>query len=126
MTTMTNFTINDIKRMVRASGSHWFDPDTMKTFGTHVFPTVYQGNGGIYFVTSEDNFDRTSKEYTCRKFTGSSIDTMGRYEGKDAAVEQAKELAGEGHTEVRERFTALLPPGVRPEGRGANLARPGW
>lgn len=69
MTTQKKWTVNDIKDAARANGSHWFDPDTMRSFGTRVLPTVYQGPGGIYFVTHDDQYRRElPKRYTVRTF----------------------------------------------------------
>ena len=34
-------------------GRHWFDKDTMKFFGTRLPQTGYNGEGGLYFVSSE-------------------------------------------------------------------------
>ncbi len=54
MTTQAKlWTVNAIKDAARAEGSHWFDPSSMRFFGTRVLPEVYQGPGGVYFVTSE-------------------------------------------------------------------------
>lgn len=92
---MKTMTINDIKKAVRDTGSHWFDPDTMRCFGTHVYPTVYQGEGGIYFVTGEDNYDRSGREYKVRRFKGEGIETIGEpLVTADLAKEVAKQLAG--------------------------------
>jgi len=71
--TETLWTVNRIKDAVRAAGSHWFDPDTMKFFGTRVLSEVYQGPGGIYFVTSDHTFDR-QRRYTVRSFNPESAD----------------------------------------------------
>lgn len=78
MATARTYTVNDIKELVRATGSHWFDPSTMRFFGTRVLPTVYQGPGGVYFVTSDHTFDRQRK-YTVRQFKPDFviIDTVG-------------------------------------------------
>ena len=88
-------TINDIKNAVRAAGSHWFDPDTMRFFGTKIESPVYQGDGGVYFVTSEDTFDRESREYKVRQFKDDSIETIGEpLVTAELAKEVAKQLAG--------------------------------
>lgn len=47
------YTIDDIRCQMVANGSHWWDADTMRFFKLRVHPRVYQGSGGIYFVTSE-------------------------------------------------------------------------
>lgn len=71
--TATTWTINDIKAAVRATGSHWFDPDTMRFFGTRVSETVYQGSGGVYFVTSEKP-PHGPRQCTVRRFNPDTAD----------------------------------------------------
>lgn len=109
--TETIWTVNTIRDAVRATGSHWFDPDTMRAFGTRVLPSVYQGVGGIYFVTSDHDFDRTRK-YSVRRFdpTRSKIDTVGEVasyataqEARTAAKAAAQGEGGEART-VAEEF----------------------
>jgi hypothetical protein len=72
MTETTNqlWTVNTIKEANRAAGGHWFDPDTMRSFGTKVLPTVYQGPGGVYFVTRDRKGFREEDGYgyTVRRF----------------------------------------------------------
>jgi hypothetical protein len=67
MTTATLWTVNTIKDANRVVGGHWFDPDTMRCFGTRVLATVYQGPGGIYFVTSDHDYAR-NRCYSVRRF----------------------------------------------------------
>lgn len=94
---MDYWTIDDIRLANRNAGFYFFSPDTMRFFRSRVGGTVYQGNGGIYFVTSEQ-FDYNSERlYTVRRFnpdtrgieTASEFNTMSRY----AANVLAKELA---------------------------------
>lgn len=82
-TDQKTWTVNAIKDANRAAGYHWFDPDTMRMFGTKVLPTVYQGPGGVYFVTQDDNFDRTKRAYTVRRFDPATgdVDTVGELNG---------------------------------------------
>jgi hypothetical protein len=91
----TLWTINEIKDAVRATGSHWFDPGTMRFFGSRIGETVYQGPGGIYFITSEKP-PHTQRAYTVRQFTPpGDIDTIGEVAsmGRSEAIREAKRLA---------------------------------
>lgn len=42
--------IDEIKA---AHTGHWFSPDTMRFWGTRVYPEVYQGDGVTYFISSD-------------------------------------------------------------------------
>jgi hypothetical protein len=72
MTTANKFpkiSLNQIKDKMRAAGSHWWDADTMRHFGTIVKGGVYNGPGGAYFVTSDyTGFDRDARGYTIRHY----------------------------------------------------------
>jgi hypothetical protein len=96
--TNMRWTVNEIKEHMRKRGSHWFDPDTMRCFGTEVLPEVYQGRGGIFFVTRDFQFDKQRpKRYTVRQFDPEDgIHTLGSindYADQDEAVEAAKKAA---------------------------------
>lgn len=114
MTTDRTWTVNDIQTAVRAAGSHWFDPDTMRSFGTRVLPSVYQGDGGVFFVTSEKQFDGT-RGYTVRRFTpdGASIHTVGELAGYPTAQEARTaarvEARGEGKAPVQTTAEEFRP-----------------
>ena len=91
-------TINDIQEQMRAAGSHWWDPQTMRFFGTRVCGDVYQGDGGVYFVTSERP-PSGKREYTVRGYNPESrqVNTIGQvcgYATKAAAIREARKLAG--------------------------------
>lgn len=90
------WTVNTIKDAMRAAGSHWFDPDTMRYFRCRVLEEVYQGPGGIYFVTSEKG-PHGPRAYSVRQFTVNkpSIDTVGEFNGmsRAAAIRMAKGMA---------------------------------
>lgn len=113
----TEWTINDIKSAVRATGSHWFDPDTMRFFGTKIVGSaVYQGEGGIYFVTSEwDGFsgrENNKRAFSVRQFTpdNAEIDTVGdvcQYQNATDAMTEAKRLAASGAVVVCEDFAPI-------------------
>lgn len=49
---MTFHTIEQIKQANRDAGNHFFDPATMRGFGSRVAPGIY---GGRVFVTSEQS-----------------------------------------------------------------------
>lgn len=99
MTTMTRWTVNSIKQAARDAGSHWFDPDTMRSFGTEVLPSVYQGRGGVFFVTKDDQYRRElPKRYTVRQFdpADASIGTysdLNQFGDMEDAIGMAKEAA---------------------------------
>lgn len=105
----TIYTVNDIKSAVRASGSHFFDPGTMRTFGSRVLPNVFQGPGGVYFVTSEKCGD-SPRNYTVRQFfpADAGISTIDRFnEGGSVreATARAAELAA---TPLDRQFTEAM------------------
>jgi len=91
-------TISDIKQANRLAGSHFFDRDSMRFFRSRIVPKIYNGPGGIYFVTSEQYSDETARLYTVRKFNpaDADIDTVGdfqKYNSKTEALSEAKRLA---------------------------------
>jgi hypothetical protein len=66
------YTITDIKGINADHGLHFFERGTMRFFRSKVERGVYQGPGGIYFVTSEQfvgsNGIADRRKYTVRKF----------------------------------------------------------
>lgn len=110
MTTTKPWTINAIQEAMRKEGSHWWDPDTMKCFGTEVLPEVYEGTGGVYFVTKDKDY-KGDKAYTVRQFYPDSngISTMQGLAkwSRRGAVSLAKELAGDDHETTKEQFKAV-------------------
>lgn len=113
-TTAKLWTINDIKAANRAAGFHWFDPDTMRFFGTRILPTVYQGPGGVYFVTwDKKGFDeRQGYGATVRTFDPETGSTGTAKEGGDIGSISSKSKAG--------RIAANLAQG--PTGRPSECA----
>lgn len=90
------WTVNTIKQAMRAAGSHWFDPDTMRFFKCKILPTVYQGPGGIFFVSSEA-YQEESRAYSVRQFKPDTndIDTVGDFNSmtRAEAIAKAAELS---------------------------------
>ncbi len=79
--TKTAWTVNSIKQANQAAGFYWFSPDSMRCFRTKVLPTVYQGPGGVFFVTLDGQYDRNlPRRYTVRQFKPATaqIDTVGK------------------------------------------------
>lgn len=68
-----------IKRTMEAAGSHWFEPSTMRFFRTRL-GKVFQGPGGIYFVTSEQP-PHGPRRYSVRRFDPAAItiETVGAF-----------------------------------------------
>lgn len=105
------WTMDEIKTACRVRGSHWFDPGTMRYFKCRILETVYQGSGGVFFVSSEkcsSMYNNHPRRYTVRKFNPESadIDTAGEFNvmTKHMAIKKAKELAGPDHEEANEPF----------------------
>jgi hypothetical protein len=90
--------INEIRIEAKRAGSHFFDADTMRFFGSRVLPTVY---GGRYFITSEqDHYGNGAKAYTVRiALDKGNIDTVGDFQAyatRAQAVRAIKQLLAEG------------------------------
>jgi hypothetical protein len=102
----TSYTIERIRDEMIASGSHWWDRDSMRFFGTRCVGPVFQGEGGIYFVTSDKEYDgRRScniREYSpdtqeVKTVAGAIIDSDsgdGARLNRIQALRKAQELSG--------------------------------
>ncbi len=93
---MRKWTISEIKQANAEAGGVFFSPDTMKFFKSKIYPYVYQGPGGIAFVTREtfvgsDGTSRTT--YTVRHFDPET----GRVHNNDGSetkyIEDARQAA---------------------------------
>lgn len=79
------YTAADIERAADRAGSHFFDRDTKRFFRSRILPDAFHGQGGCYFVTSEQFEDHTGhrakRKYTIRKFNpiDASIDSFGPF-----------------------------------------------
>ena len=106
------WTINTIQDAVRNAGSHWFDPDSMRYFGTRILPIVYQGLGGVYFVTSEQP-PHGERQHSVRQFDPDlkHISTLGQLASmtRTEAIARAKQAAGAGHKATGQDFAAVTP-----------------
>lgn len=82
--------ISEVKAITQSNGYHFFDKNTMNYWGTRIETSVF-ANG--CYVTSEDDFSKTKRLYTVRRFNGKSIDTIGefqQYRTKVAARDAAR------------------------------------
>ena len=92
--------VDDIKRASHAKGSHFFDRDSMRFFRSRVLSTIYKGQGGIFFVTSEQyaDYHRTGPRlFTVRQFhpADADISTVGDFNKltRAQAIRLAKDSA---------------------------------
>lgn len=100
-TEQKTWTINAIRDANRDAGYHWFDSDTLRFFASKVYGRVYQGENGIYFVSSEKSgFDDEARQYKVRVFNPdtSNVDTYGdresSYKDRPSAERAAIRAAG--------------------------------
>lgn len=93
------YSVDDIRRAMDRAGSHWWDADTMRFFGTRAGSRLYTGPGGAYFVTSEQP-PHGPRAYTVRRFVAEtcSIETVGDFGGyaTRAAAHRAARTAAKG------------------------------
>ena len=75
-------TMRDVRERSAHMGWHWFAPSTMRFFLSRVSSSVYQGPGGVYFVSSEKGPNGV-RAYTVRRFDWASgdVDTVGAFQG---------------------------------------------
>lgn len=94
---MEVYDIQYIKMANANRGFHFFSDSAMQWFKSRISQTVYQGNGGVYFVTSE-KLGLQGRKFTVRQFepeTG-GIKTISEYwqVSFGRAHRAAKRLAG--------------------------------
>ncbi len=71
------WTIDAIREADHRARRYFFSADTMKFFDSRVLPTVYEGPGGVYFITSEkfrpSDGVSAPRKYTIRQFIPDSV-----------------------------------------------------
>lgn len=92
------YDVTTIQDEMTAAGSHWWEPSSMRFFGTRTCGPVYHGDNGIYFATSEQP-PHGPRAYTVRKYDPATkeIDTIGElceYETRSRAITAARNAAG--------------------------------
>lgn len=78
---MGKTTIGMIQRKNEAAGQHFFDAASMRFFNSKVLPYTYEGEGGVFFITSERFGTSTPEMFTVREFhpeTG-RVETFGEF-----------------------------------------------
>jgi hypothetical protein len=98
------WTIDKIKDANARAGQYFFEPATMRFFHSRILEQVYEGEGGVFFVTSERFGMKHPRLYTVRKFDPetSSVDTASKFQefktasgAKGAAERAAREATAE-------------------------------
>lgn len=96
-TTGRKYTLPEIKAANKAIGHHFFSKGAKSFFNSQYLPTVYQGAGGIYFITAERMDERFELKYTVRQFHAETgqVDTAGSFNTltKEQARSKAKYYA---------------------------------
>ena len=96
---MESKTIAQLKQMNKAAGNFFFSAGAKRFFNSRIFPNVYAGKAGWYFITSE-RFE-VSPQYPPR-YTVRRIDASGevhdasefqQYNTLANALDDAKQLA---------------------------------
>lgn len=104
-------TMTEIRQANRDAGQHFFSADAIRFFGSEVYPEVYRGPGGIYFVTSEQP-PRGARRYSVRTFDPETgrVGTAGEF-GAHATLEDATTSARQ-HAERRTQVDQMLAAGM--------------
>lgn len=134
-------TIADIKEANKRAGGHFFDRAAMKFFGSKIFPSVYRGPDGFYFVTSEQP-PHGGRVYKVRRFNPRTADIVtpsGITDSPDviSARKKAQELAKSGsgwfgeprrHSEaaLKGKGSATVPLERKTHGLTRNQQRVRW
>ena len=91
------WTIDSIREADHRAGRYFFSADTMKFFNSRVLPTVYQGPGGIYFISSEQfrgsNGVSAPRKYTIRQFISDPVDIRSVAGFNQMSKKQAQTIA---------------------------------
>ena len=91
---MSNHTILSIRKEMMENGSHWWDDDTLAFFLSKVGSYVYQGAGGIYFLSSEQP-PGGERNWTVRKYDPVMFRISNASAFCELSESRAKELAKE-------------------------------
>lgn len=89
--------MDELQAMNYAAGGCFFDRGNMKAFRSRVLPDIYGGGGGVFFVTSEQNYNGTARHFTVRRFdpADGDVNTFGDFNGlsRAAAIRVARAAA---------------------------------
>jgi len=67
-------TIIDIRRAHEAEGLYWFTPSSKRFFRSRIESQVYEGPGGIFFVSSSSNSTGAPRRYSIHQFDPATAD----------------------------------------------------
>lgn len=105
---MKSYAVDVIRDEMMADGSHWWDKSSMRYFGTRVGDQVYQGEGGVFFVTSEKS-PYGPRAYSVRQYKPETkeIDTVGGFNSltRSQAHREAAKLAGPAAVVTKAAYT---------------------
>lgn len=93
---MNAYSTNEIARLNREAGGHWFDPDTLRFFSSIIMPKVFHGPCGVFFVSSERISESGDRSYSVRRFVPESAaveSTDERHDSRAAAYCAARRMA---------------------------------
>lgn len=85
--------MHEVRSHARASGSHWFDPDTMRGFGSRIPDAARIGpDGRAYFISSEQDrrYDGSTGAWDGRRRY-----TLRAYNPATGIVDDAERLPGD-------------------------------
>jgi hypothetical protein len=90
---MGRWTMSEIRACNARHGHHWFERGTMRFFDSQVGRSVYQGPGGVFFMSSEKYSESMPRKFSVRKFNprDCSVDTIGPFGGYPSSVQAAAE-----------------------------------
>lgn len=93
------WTAEGLRRAVRATGSYFFEPDTMRFFNSRLSPFILHTERGLLFITSEQfvsyypEYHKEPRQYTLRILhEDGEIDEIGEF-GQYDSLRQAKSAA---------------------------------
>lgn len=72
--------MQEVKKANEKLGQHFFNKETLQFFGSRILPKIYNANNRQFFITIEDNFDRSAKYYSIREvLPDGDIETLGKF-----------------------------------------------
>jgi hypothetical protein len=105
--------IETIRERMQSAGSHWWDNDTMRFFGTRVCSDTFENGGNVWFVTSEQP-PHGPRAYTVRRYdiASNQIDTEGElcgFSSRSGALRSARSFAGGNAAVASGKLTPTTP-----------------
>lgn len=92
------YSIQIIKRINRENGRFFFSPAAMHFFNFKIHNEVYQGSGGVYFISSIKFAEHTPRVYSVKKFNPDNgecrtVKNYCGYTNIEEAINKARKLA---------------------------------